>query len=271
MSINFFNRDGHMTNDFSAPSFFSRIIRFWWILIGLMIAGGILGYSLTYIIHPQFESEAVITSNLDYANLGKLDDWEEDQTFLAIGDLITSTDVKDAVIAKASTDGISLTRSEVDQAFSADRQDTRWVMRVRDSSAERAQHLNSYWTTAAMDALAAMKAKAESSLVMQQYLNSLAGCLEQSVVVEPSSASCNVENLDAIRDAIAASEKEAGDKDFYSNLIISHTSFELTTSSTLPTAPVMNARGFMVIAGALIGLIAAIILFLFDLPKIKQG
>jgi hypothetical protein len=260
-----------MTNDFSAPSFFSRVVRFWWILIGLMIAGGVVGFLLSHIIRPMYESEAVVTSSLDYANLGNLDDWEEDQTYLAIGDIITSTDVKEKVLAAASADGVVLTRDALEKAFSADRQDTRWVMRVRAPSAEEAQQLNSYWVSAAMDALTTMKEKTASSLVMQQYLNSLADCFGQSVVVEPSSASCSAQNVDSLRDEMAAAAEQAGNSNFYTTLIISHTSFEMTTSPTLPSSPVMNARGFLVIAGALIGLIAALILFICDWPKVKQG
>lgn len=258
-------------NDFSSSSFFARIIRYWWFLVSLMIAGGLIGLSLTFFFRPVYESKAVITSALDYAVLGRIDDWEEDQIYRAIGDRIDSTEVKDEVMVQAKAAGILLTEANLEESFSIDRQDTRWVMRVRSNDPETARQLAEYWSSAAIASLKEMMDQGKTSLVMQQTMNSLAECFEQAVVQNPVSASCTVDNLDRIR---AEMEKAAGDPelmDYRTSLMLSHTSFELTTEATSPSNPVLRSRNLMVLAGALIGLCLGLVLFSNGWPKIKEA
>jgi hypothetical protein len=260
-----------MTNDFSTSSFFSKTMRFWWVLVCFMVAGGIIGFLTTRFFSPIYESKAVITSVLDYAGLGKVDDWEEDQLYLAIGDIIGSSDVKTQVIAQAETDGIQLSDAEMEDNFTLNRQDTRWVMRVRDSDPVTAQKLNQIWSGAAIDALKKMKAESETSFYLQQNLNALATCFEQSIQVEPSSKSCDIQNLERIRDEMGKVANATNEKSSRSTLIISRTSFELTTEATTPFSPVLYSRNYLVLAGALIGLFVGLVLFTLGWPKMDMG
>jgi hypothetical protein len=259
-----------MTNDFSTKHFFSRIIHFWWILAALMILGGVIGFLATFLLKPVYESTAVVSTTLDYAVLGKLDDWEEDQVFRSIGDIITSTEVKDEVLALAQEDGVDLTGPQFDKYFSADRQDTRWVMRVRAESAKTAQRLNTYWSTAVMDALNQLKTDSDSAMVVQQYMFSLADCFEQSVAVEPVAMSCEIQNIDELRAEMAKTGEQGTDKSNRSTFVLSHTSYALTTDPTLPTDSVLYTRNLMVLCGALIGLFLGFVLFSLKWPGLKQ-
>jgi uncharacterized protein involved in exopolysaccharide biosynthesis len=258
-------------NDFSTSDLFSKLMRYWWIITGLMILGGLLGLLASNLIKPIFESESVITSTLDYGQLGRMDDWKEDQVYRAIGDIIGSTEVKTRAVEQANLAGLKITLSEFEEKASLDRQDTRWVMRIRDESPEYAQKLNSFWAAAAVDSLAEMNSRNESAFAYQQYINSLTDCFEQSVVVEPASFECNSQSLEEIRKEMAAADENANGIGYVSSLVFSHTSFGLTTESTLPTSPVLFARGGMVIAGAFIGLCLGLLLFLSGWPKEKQA
>lgn len=259
-----------MTNDFSTKHLFSRIIHYWWILAALMILGGLIGFLATLLFKPVYESTAAVSTTLDYAVLGKVDDWEEDQVYSAIGDIITSTDVKDEVLALALADGVELTGPQIDKYFSADRQDTRWVMRVRADSAKIARKLNMYWSTAVMDALTQLKTDSETTLVMQQYLFSLADCFEQSVAIEPVAMSCDIQDIDELRAEMAKTSEQTKDMTNRSAFVLTHTSFALTTEPTLPTDSVLYTRNLMVLCGALIGLFLGLILFSLNWPALKQ-
>jgi hypothetical protein len=259
-----------MTNDFNSKNLFSRIIHFWWILAALMILGGVIGFLVTFLLTPVYESTAAVSTTLDYAVLGKVDDWEEDQVYSAIGDIITSTAVKDEVLALAQADGVEMTGLQIDKYFSADRQDSRWVMRVRADSAKSARKLNMYWSTAVMDALTRLKSESESTLVMQQYLFSLADCFEQSVAVEPVAMSCEIQDIDELREEMARTGVETTDVANRSVFILSHTSYVLTTEPTLPSDSVLYTRNLMVLCGALIGLFLGFILFSLNWPVFKQ-
>jgi uncharacterized protein involved in exopolysaccharide biosynthesis len=257
-------------NDFSISQFFTRVLRYWWLLICLMVAGGLLGVLLAVLHPPVYESSAVITSSLDYARLGRLDDWEEDQQYIAIGDVIGSTEVKQKVIAAAQQNGIEFSESELANAFFLDRQDTRWVLRVRTKAPNLSTQLNELWSAAAIDALIEKRDAMSESLTLQQRLNSLALCFEQSIVVEPGSSECTVENLSEIREEMSTIASTYEIQNYQSSLLFSRTSFELTTEATFPSTPVLHERNFLVLAGALAGFCLGMILFTAGFPKNKE-
>jgi capsular polysaccharide biosynthesis protein len=260
-----------MTEDLNISAFFSRVMKHWWLLIGLMILGGVAGLLLTLVRQPLYQSEATVTSVLDYAVLGHLSDWEQDQLYRSIGDVIDSSKVKEQVIAQANANGIALTADDVAQNFAADRQDTRWMMRVRAESPEQAQQLNEYWASAAMDALVEMSVTNQAAFAYQRYLASLTDCFEQSVIIDPVSQECNISDVNAIREAMTTASASTGNLDYRRSLILSHASFELTTEPTLPTSAALFSRNIMTLAGALIGLLAALIIFLTGVPGTKRG
>jgi uncharacterized protein involved in exopolysaccharide biosynthesis len=260
-----------MTEDLNISAFFSQVMKRWWLLIGMMILGGVAGLLLTLVRQPLYQSEATVTTVLDYAVLGHLSDWEQDQLYRSIGDVIDSTKVKEQVIAAADAQGISLTAEDVTKNFAADRQDTRWMMRVRAESPELAQKLNEYWAAASMDALVEMYMKNQEAFAYQRYLASLTDCFEQSVVIDPVSQECNISDVNAIREAMTVASENTGSLDYRRSLILSHASFELTTEPTLPSSPAVFSRNIMAFAGSLIGLLAALIIFLTGLPGTKRG
>ena len=260
-----------MSDDLNMSTFFSRIIKRWWLLIGLMILGGVAGFFLTFVRQPLYESQAVVTSVLDYAVLGHLSDWEQDQLYRSIGDVVASSKVINQVIEEANANGILVTQEDVEKNFSADRQDTRWVIRVRAKTPKLAQQLNSYWASFGMDALVEMSESNRAAFAYQRYLASLTDCFEQTVMVDPVSQDCSVENINAIREAMTAASANTGDLDYRRSLILTHASFELTSEPSLPTSPAIFSRSIMVLAGALIGLCLAFIFYIADLPSRNRG
>ena len=260
-----------MSDDLNMSAFFSRIIKRWWLLLGLMILGGVAGFLLTFVRQPLYESQAVITSVLDYAVLGHLSDWEQDQLYRSIGDVVASSKVTNQVIDAANADGILLTQEDVENNFSADRQDTRWVIRVRAKTPELAQQLNSYWASFGMDALVDMSESNRAAFAYQRYLASLTDCFEQTVVIDPVSQDCSVESISAIREAMTDASANTGDLDYRRSLILTHASFELTSEPSLSSSPAIFSRNIMVLAGALIGLCLAWIIFITDLPSRIRG
>lgn len=257
-------------NDFSTSQFFTRVLHYWWLLIGLMVAGALLGFVITVLIPPIYESKAVITSSLDYARLGRLDDWEEDQQFIAIGDVIGSTEVNQKVIAAGEQNGIEISEGELADIFFLDRQDTRWVLRVRTKDPNLSFQLNELWSATAIDALVEKRNAMSESLTLQQRLNSLVSCFEQSVIIEPASSECSVENIAEIREEISEITANSELQEYQTSLLFTHTSFEVTTKPTSPSTPVLYKRNFLVLAGALAGFCLGLILFTAGFPKTQE-
>jgi len=146
-----------MNEDFSPSDYFLRILHFWWVIALVMIAGGIAGVMVARVHRPVYESKAIINTILDYSNLEKLDDYESDQIYLTVGEIIGSAGVKDAVVQKAQQEQLPFTQAQILDSLSLDRVDTRWALRVRLSDPQQAQQVNQLWADAAMQALDQMK------------------------------------------------------------------------------------------------------------------
>jgi hypothetical protein len=262
-----------MENDLSPISIFQKSIRFWWILAIMMIAGGGIGLVISRLHSPIYESKAVITSVLDYSFIDKLDDWEEDQIFAAIGEEIHSSSVIDDVITKAASEGIQLSPIEIKDSLSIGRQDTRWVLRVRTNNPLTAQKINIIWAQVSMGALAQLKENSIITIAEQKYLDSLVSCLEQSVIVEPSSALCSLQNSELLKAKIQEVSKDPALQKVWNTIAISHMSFDLTTKPALPVTPVLFRQNINSLVGMLIGLVIGIWLIAADIPSkiIKKG
>lgn len=259
-----------MNEDFTPSKTFSRLLHFWWALVFLMILGGVAGMLFSRFHHPVYESQATITSVLDYSVLGKLDDTEEDQVFVGIGEIIDSSSVKNALLDKARSEKIILSQDEILNSLSLDRQDNRWVLRVRLNDPSLAQQINTFWSDAAMQALESMKADAVTGFMAQQYIDSLVTCLQQSVVTEFSSSACNSQNVASIQSEIKKAIDDPEMKLSSGSLLFLHTSFELTGEPSLPSSPALFGQNISAFAGMLIALIVGLVLFSIDFPTRKK-
>ena len=95
-----------MESDFVPSEMIKKVIKRWWVFAALMILGGLAGMLVTRIHKPVYQSQAVITTAVDYAYAGRLEDYELDHLILTVGDIIDSSQVKQKVF-NASSAGIS--------------------------------------------------------------------------------------------------------------------------------------------------------------------
>lgn len=253
-----------MDNDLQPMKILQRIQKFWWALILVIILGGLLGIGISRLHSPIYQSRAVITTVIDYSQLGKLDDYEEDQIFVAVGETINSSNVLDLVFTQAQAAGIQLSREDLKKALTLNRQDSRWLLTARYSDPLTAQKLAQIWADESMQAIDRMNKGAAKNFLEQQYLNSLATCLQNSVNIESGSAVCNLENYQAIQSEIDKGVEGEKPVDQATSLILLHTSSEITQAADLPGSPVLFKQNYSALAGMVLALVLGLILFSID-------
>ncbi|MPM45367.1 hypothetical protein SDC9_92054 [bioreactor metagenome] len=172
--------------------------------------------------------------------------------------MILSSVVLEQVRNEATAAGQTLSEQEIAANFSADRQDTRWVLRVRNSDPQTAQKFVQIWSQDAIAALSDLRKNAVTSVVVQSSLNSLVNCLQDKVVADASSALCPEKDLTEIKKEIDAIANAPKLQEVWNSLALSHTSFELSGEASVPTSPVLYGRNISVLAGALIGLLLGV-------------
>ncbi len=250
-------------DDFVPSDLLKRVFKFWWVLLLLMIMGGVAGILLLKLQKPIYESQASITTSIDFAYSGRLNEDEEDYLISTVGDIISSSSVFTAVKEQAASRDLSVTDDQIAERFTLARQGYRWELTVRDQDPALAQKLTQIWAEAADSALADFHVRTLETLAYRTAEMALQNCFSQMVVVDPVSAYCSVENIAALREMLSTSPASADLVSQPNAVLLSKISTEITDDAYLPANPEVFKRNFTTLAGAIIGLIVALGLFIF--------
>lgn len=250
-------------DDIIPSEIMKRVNRWWWLLILVAIAGGVVGVLAVKLLKPVYESQASITTSIDFAYAGRLSEDQEDYLILTVGDVIDSTAVFDEVKKKAELEGISVTDETIKERFTKARQGYRWELTVRASSPETAQSLTQIWVEAAGEALTQFQEKTQEILAMRSAQLALQNCFSQTVVVEPASAFCSLENLATIREVLAQTSTSEKISSQPEALLLSKISTEITDNAYLPSGPVILKRNLSALAGCFCGLLIGLGFLIF--------
>jgi capsular polysaccharide biosynthesis protein len=242
-----------MESDLVLTDLIKKIIKKWWVIAGLMIIGGLTGMLVTRIHKPVYQSTAIITTAVDYAYAGRLEDYELDHILLAVGDIVDSTSVRQQVLINSQEQIHGLTADETQKSMIAVRKGYDWILTARSSDPFVAQVLASAWAENAMVALFKMNQQALEDFHTQTTLLSIESCFSESVVVENATADCSTEELTRLMTNFES--EDGGYSNLRESILLSNLSFQVTTKPTLPSAPILFRQNLNVAAGALIGLV----------------
>jgi len=212
--------------EFSPRKSVERSLARWWIVVLLMIMGGIIGWIFHIFQPPIYEAKAVLTVNIDFGS-SHFSQYEEDHAFSAAGAIVNSSEVKGLVITEAKADGYSLDLNQIQKEFSLERKQSVWELRVRDRDPRIAADLANIW---AKNAFIALNTALGHALRADQLKNQ----------------NDNSDNSELAKEKILS----VG--------IISSMSFGLTEFAVAPEKPLLYGQASMVMAGALIGFIISL-------------
>lgn len=247
-----------MDTDFSFDRVVNRATQGWWLVVVFAILGGLAGYALSALRPAVYEARAEYTFSIDFARTGILTDVEEDQAFEAMSDVIFSTQVLEQTARAAQAEGIAVDLTALQENITKERALNTWTFRVRHADPAAAVRIANLWGENGLHALQVATAAALEAGVLRGYLDSLESCLSRAVMSEPVQALCETSNLARIQAeidktgaAIAAAREE-------SRGILPGMGYQWTRDPG-SAERVLAGRGLLVLAGALVGLIAAVI------------
>ena len=250
-------------DDFIPSDLLKRTFKFWWFLLLLMVLGGLAGMLAVKLQKPVYESQASITTSIDFAYSGRLNEDEEDFLISTVGDIISSSDVFKAVKEQASSRDISVTDEQIAARFSKARQGYRWEITVRDETPAMAQTLTQIWLEAADSALADFHARTLETVVYHSAEIALLNCFCQMLVLDPASAYCSPANISVIRELLASGPVSESLASQPNAILLSKISTEITANAYLPTNPEIFKRNLTTLVGAVGGLLIALGILIF--------
>jgi len=244
--------------EFSLYKSAERVFAQWWIMVILMIMGGLGGW-VFHFFHPSlYEAKAVITINMDFTKR-QLTQFEEDAAFNASGAIITSSSVKNLVITEAQAHGYLIDLSRIQAYFYLEGMQSVWELRVRDQDPKVAADLTNIWANQAASALnIALKHAVQADQIQVQIgglENCLAGMTGQAATTQ---LDCKDLSQKEILVTLQDLNNELVQEKTSSLGIIPIMAIGLTDTASVPEKPVLYGQASLVIAGAFIGLVISL-------------
>ena len=143
-----------------------------------MIAGGLLGFLVSQVRTPIFESSAVFSVTIDYTQTGALTDIQEDQAMRGVGSVIFSDHVIDNTLLQINNESEKVySRTDfLDNSF-LDREEFRWTLRYRDPDPKIAKMAVNAWSKNADAVIQEGLTHSLSSKALLEELEHLKICL----------------------------------------------------------------------------------------------
>jgi uncharacterized protein involved in exopolysaccharide biosynthesis len=162
-------------NEFSPSEYFSRIIKFWWIVVLATFTGGALGFIFFHLHPPVYEATATYFVTLDlnhFPSLGVREDliqYNEDMALSTTEGALLSTDVVNSVILQVKNMGQSLSVSDLLYNSTIERKQDIWELRYRSKDPSLAQSIVNTWAQLGYQAMLSWQAsgKAPNYVIFQ--------------------------------------------------------------------------------------------------------
>ncbi len=257
-------------HDFYPHNLMRHMMRWWWVVMIFAITGGLTGFLISHVQKPVYESNSVITTTIDYAYAGRLNDYMVDHLITAIGDVIDSSQVIDKVLEEADSAGIDLDEEVIKDGLTKSRQGYRWVLSSRYQDPKLAVQINQLWMSTAVDALEELRLSSFQALDNLTYQHAVESCFSQAVILEPSSAYCTVENFQQLQLDVKEYYHNGSSQSLVNQIQISKISFQVTQTPSIPDEPVLHNTNLATVAGCAAGLILALFFFLSGNPRISM-
>lgn len=210
------------TNEFVPAVHFNRIIRWWWLVFGLAVIGGVVGLVVHRFKAPQYEAQAIFLASIDFNKIDfmhppaptpapyHLTQYDEDITLVMVEASLRA--VIPQVVTFANQKGLALDEGGLMQHAIIERHHGFWYLRFREEDPALVQAVTNYWAEAG-------------------YANLL--------------------------------EWQKNDQ------VPTYLIFDLVQKADLPKTPTFFHTNSFVLAGAVIGLVAGLILI--NLPFFQKG
>jgi hypothetical protein len=243
--------------EFSLVDSVESTLAHWWVMVALMVLGGIIGWVIHSFTPPVYEADAVITVSMDFEKR-ELTQFEQDYAFGAARDVIASNPVMNIVVTDALEKGVSIDPARFHKDFFLEGRQSVWELRVRDRDPNIAAELSNIWVAAATKALDDALTHSIRADQIQAQINGLENCLAGDIPqVAPVPLDCKSLSQDMIQQMLQDQVPALLLEKKSSLGIISIMTFGLTELAIVPDAPSVYGQAGLVLAGAFIGLIVS--------------
>lgn len=251
----------HKSDDFEPFHLFSKARSSWIIFFLCMLFGGIGGLIFNRIRLPVYECSAAFSVTIDYTLTGFLSDIQEDQAMRGLGSIIDATHTLENTFQILEDEGITFTFEDFNKKISLNREDFRWLLRVRDNNPTPCAEIANTWASVAENELTEASLHAIKAAHLERYLESLESCLLRMADVDQNQVPCTFPYFQDLIKEINSTGEALNHERIMSKGIFPAISFYLSQNASVPTSPSLYGRNSMIFAGMVLGLVVGLLLF----------
>jgi hypothetical protein len=158
-------KDSNMSasNEFVPVVHLNRLIRWWWLVFGLAVIGGVVGLVVHRLKPPQYEAQAVLLASIDFNKIDfmhppeptpvpyQLTQYDEDLNLAVVEAALRV--VIPQVVAFANQNGLALDANSLMEHAIIERHHAFWYLRFRENDPALVQAVTNYWMDAGYAAL----------------------------------------------------------------------------------------------------------------------
>jgi len=250
---------------------FERALRRWWLVALCMVAGGLIGWALTFLLHPVYEARANYLVSFDAEQLARLkgqqsaddlDFSEINPYFSAAEEVFYNMDTRRALVKEAQARGIDLNIAEFSQSkFYVDRQGSRWIIEVRHTDPGAAAWLANTWLAITDTRLREAQAHGINAEALRLATDAVQACFAKlDFSAANKCAGTDFSTPDEFQAWLHSSMSGLQSEGDLSLGISPLLSFTIQRDALLPGQPILYVRSQMTLAGALLGLMLGTLL-----------
>lgn len=251
--------------EFSPLDAYQRVLSRLWLVVLLAILGGCVGWFIHQLQPPVYEAKAVFTANIDYSQIEKLTEYEQDQTIGAVLGLMGSTDVVERVNQEARAQKLPFQELVYNQNMFLERRQSLLQLRYRSQDPKVAAAIANLWADAAYQRLKEAHQHSVDAHLLRNYIDALKNnpsllisCSPPPLLNPPVPRICGKDSPDQVQGNLKYLEDRYTGELYNSLGVIEALNFSISRRASVPTGPVAYRSGTMTLFGTLIGFLVGI-------------
>ncbi len=254
-----------MSFDYQPVIFKLKQIKTWWLLPVFMLAGALIGLLVGFFLPPTYEATFTVTTNFEINMTDEITELMLDGAINHVGELVFNPEVVNDLIEAETSKGNPLTLEQLRKITSVERRLTSTFIKVKWQDPKIAARIANTWGEIFFDHLQKAYKQAVVAEGLTAYQETLETCLLQS---DGSSAMdpCYGLDRDELQQDIKNVSLEIADargKSLGLHPLLYVSQF---TPAEIPSKPLYYSKNSLVLAGAMVGLVIALIIL-----EVKYG
>lgn len=247
-----------ISSDYHPAILHPRQLREWWVLPVFMVFGGLIGLVFSLFLSPVYEAVFTVTTNFEISPTKEITEIMLDGAINHVGELVFHPEVLTDLMEAEKEHGNLLSLEKLRQITTVERRLTSTLIKVKWEDPIIAARIANTWGEIFFQLL---EKGYEQALIVDNlsaYQSTMETCLLEDSEGSPSGSFCGLDEV-ALQAEIERISLIIAEASFKSLGLSTNLNVSQYTPAEVPQRPLYYSRGSLILAGAAIGFLVAVL------------